>query len=268
MATAAPPADYHMHTPLCRHARGEPEEYARRAIERGLTEIGFSDHGPMPPDYDPEFRMTRGELDGYVASVQRCRAAHPSLTIRLGIEADFHPGTEAYVEETLRAHPYDYVIGSIHYLGDWGFDNPDQVHRFGERDVWEIYAQYYGAVKGLARSGLFDILGHPDVVKKFGHRPSRDYAAMELEALDALAGAGMALDVNTSGLRRPAKETYPSLRILRAARERGIGITFGSDAHEPGHVGEAFGEAVALAREAGYATWRRYAGRRYEEVGL
>jgi histidinol-phosphatase (PHP family) len=261
-------ADYHTHTPLCKHAVGEPEDYARRALERGLVEIGFSDHSPMPSDYDPEWRMARSEYGSYVEKVRRCRAAFPALPVKLGLEADFHPGTEAYVADLLREHDFDYVIGSIHYLGDWGFDNPAHVARFAERDVYDIYAQYYGLVAGLAATGMYDILGHPDVVKKFGHRPSRDWEPLERRALEALAAAGMALDVNTSGLRRPANEIYPSLRMLRTARALGIGITFGSDAHEPGHVGEDFDRAVAHARAAGYTTWRRYAARRYEEVPL
>ena len=170
--------------------------------------------------------------------------------------------------ELLKGQPFDYVIGSVHYLGDWGFDNPAHVERFAERDVYDIYAQYYDLVTGLARTKLFDILGHPDVVKKFGHRPSRDWEPLERKALEAVAAAGMALDVNTSGLRRPADEIYPSPRMLRTARELGIGITFGSDAHEPGHVGEAFDRAIAQARQAGYTVWRRYTARRYEEVPI
>jgi histidinol-phosphatase (PHP family) len=134
--------------------------------------------------------------------------------------------------------------------------------------VYEIYAQYYGLVAALARTNLYDIVGHPDVIKKFGHRPSRDYEPLERAALEAVAQAGMALDVNTSGLRRPAKEIYPSLRILRTARAMGIGITFGSDAHEPARVGDAFAEARAHAKAAGYTHFRRYAGRRFTEVPI
>lgn len=260
--------DYHMHTPLCNHARGEPEEYARRALERGVPEIGFSDHSPMPPSYDPDFRMRREQFQEYVAMVRRCREAFPELPIRFGLEGDYFPGMVEYERQLLSEVEFDYVIGSIHYLGDWAVDNPEFVHRFQERDLYEIYAEYYRAVEELAGTGLFDIVGHPDVVKKFGHRPDRDTADLERRALDAVAKAGMALDVNTSGLRRPAKEIYPSLRILKAARERDIDITFGSDAHEPGHVGESFAEAVALAKEAGYAHSRRYAKRKFERIPL
>ncbi|HYE98612.1 MAG TPA: histidinol-phosphatase HisJ family protein [Planctomycetota bacterium] len=260
--------DYHTHTPLCRHAVGEPEAYARRAMDVGVTELGFSDHSPMPPDYDPDWRMEIGQYGLYVGMVERCRAAFPQLSIKLGLEADYHPGTEAFVERILKEHPFDYVIGSVHYLGDWGFDNPELVRRFEGRDIGALYEQYFGLVEALARTGLYDILGHPDLIKKFGHRPTSDWSALERRALEAVARAGMALDVNTSGLRRPAKEIYPRPAMLRAAREMGIGITFGSDAHEPGHVGQAFAEAIAHARAAGYTHYRRYTARRWESVPL
>jgi histidinol-phosphatase (PHP family) len=260
--------DYHLHTPLCKHAIGEPEEYARKALDFGLAEIGFSCHSPMPPGYDPANRMLPEQFPRYEEIVRRCREAFPRLPVKFGIETDFHPGTEDYARSVVEDHEFDYVIGSIHYLGSWGFDNPEQVDHYKEQDVYDIYAEYYDRVAGLARSGLCDIVGHPDVIKKFGHRPLRDYVALELRALEAVARAGLALDVNTSGLRRPADEIYPSLRILKAAHGMGIGITFGSDAHEPSLVGYAFDRALALAREAGYTHFRRYTRRKFELVPL
>jgi len=260
--------DYHMHTPLCRHASGEPEEYAQKAIEAGLSEIGFSCHSPMPSWYDPVNRMVAEQFPQYVEIVRRCQKAFPDFPVKLGLETDFHPGTEDYAREVLGKADFDYVIGSVHYLGTWGFDNPEQVEGYRGRDLYDIYGEYYDQLAGLARSGLCDIVGHPDIIKKFGYRPSRDYASLELEALEAVAEAGLALDVNTSGLRRPVEEIYPSLRILKAAREMGIGIVFGSDAHEPGLVGFAFDRAVALAREAGYTHSRRYTRRKFDLVPL
>ncbi len=260
--------DYHMHTPLCKHAVGEPEAYAARAVERGIEEIGFSDHCPMPASYDPDWRMAPSEYPTYVDLVRRCQKAFPKLSIKLGLEADYHPGTEEFVRDVIAKYEFDYVIGSVHYLGDWGFDNPDHAHRFEKQDLFAIYGQYYDLIEKLAATRMFDIVGHPDVIKKFGHRPARDYEPLERKALEAVAKSGMALDVNTSGLRRPAKEIYPSLRILKIARSMGIDVTFGSDAHEPKLVGESFAEAVAQCRAAGYTHFRRYSKRRFERVPL
>lgn len=260
--------DYHMHTPLCKHAVGEPEAYVERALALGLDEIGFSDHGPMPPDYDPNFRMGLGELPGYVERIRSLQSKYPRLSIKLGLEADYHPGTEEFVRETTRAYAFDYVIGSVHYIGDWGFDNPENIRRYRGADLYEVYRQYFDLVAQCAESGLYDILGHPDVIKKFGHRPERPFEDLLGRALEAVRRAGMAVEVNTSGLRKPCREIYPSRRFLELARERDVPVTMGSDAHEPRHVGEDFEAAAALLTSVGYRTVLRFAGRRAEPVPL
>jgi histidinol-phosphatase (PHP family) len=261
--------DYHTHTPLCRHAVGAPEAYVRRAIERGIGEIGFSDHTPMPSWYDPAFRMAADEFPRYLEMVRDVQARFGDrIPIRLGLESDYFPGTESFVREMNARAPFDYVIGSVHYLGDWGFDNPEFKHRYDGRDITQVYREYFEMVKGAARSGLFDILGHPDVIKKFGHRPPGSIDAMLEEALEEVRRAGMALDINTSGLRNPCKEVYPSRRFLEIAHALGIPVTLGSDAHRPEHVGEGFAEAVALLREVGYTQILRFERRRPIPVPL
>lgn len=260
--------DYHMHTPLCKHAVGEPEEYVRRAIERGIGEIGFSDHSPMPPGYDPNFRMTVEQYPEYVEKVMRARAAFPDTSIKLGLEADFHPGTEDFVYNVTNEFDFDYIIGSVHYIGDWGFDNPDNIHRYRNDRMYETYEQYFDLVAGAARSGLFDIVGHIDVIKKFGHRPDRPYDDLLRRALEAVRAAGMAIEVNTSGLRVAAKEIYPSRRLLEIAHALGVPVTLGSDAHRPSHVGEDFDSAVALVKSVGYTQVMRYAQRRAQAAPL
>lgn len=253
------PVDYHMHTPLCKHATGEPEEYVLRAIERGIGEIGFSDHNPMPDWYDPMSRMARVEFSRYeamVRAVQRRFAGR--IAIRFGIEADFHPGTEDYVREFLASAPFDYAIGSVHYLGDWPFDHPDAVEGFLRRDIDSIYEEYYGLVIRMADTGLYDIAGHLDLPKKFGHRPRSDMMPAVRRALIAIRDAGMCFEVNTSGLRKPVREIYPSADIVRLAAKLGVPVTLGSDAHEARHVGEDFDRALTLLREAGYREVMRF----------
>jgi len=260
--------DYHMHTPLCKHAVGEPEEYVRRAVERKIDEIGFSDHSPMPPDYDPNFRMAAGEFPAYVEKILNVREKFPGYPIKLGLEADYHPGTEDFVRAVLKRADFDYVIGSVHYIGDWGFDNPANMERYRRADMYEAFREYFALVERCAKSGLYDVLGHPDVIKVFGRRPDRPYDELIRGALGAVRTAGMALEVNTSGLRKPAKEIYPSRRFLEIAREMGVRVTLGSDAHRPEHVGEDFEAAVALLRAVGYTHVVRYSKRRGEEVPL
>lgn len=235
--------DSHMHTPLGGHATGTPREYAQVALEAGLAGVCFTDHMPMPAWYDGPWRMRREQLTEYVETVRAVQAEFAGrLEVRLGLEADFHPGTERFVEEVLSAHPWDYVIGSVHYLGAWGFDNPEFVSEYDARDLHELYRDYYRLVEGAARSGLFDALGHLDLPKKFGHRDPDGYAA--LHALDVVAERGLSLDFNTAGWRRPVAEAYPAPDLTRSAAERGIGFVLGSDAHQPGEVGFHFTEAL------------------------
>lgn len=260
--------DYHVHTRLCKHAIGEVEDYVRRALALGLDEIGFSDHNPMPGGYDDALRMGIGQLPEYAALVARARAAFPKFPIRFGIEADFHDGTEDWVRASLAPYALDYVIGSVHFLGTWGFDNPDHVAQFDRRDIFELYEEYFAKLARAAASGLFDVIGHPDVIKKFGHRPARDVEPLYRRVLGAISAAGLALDVNTSGLRKPVREIYPTLRFLQVARSLDVPVTLGSDAHEPGHVGEDFDRAVELLTAAGYNRISVFEARRRHDLPL
>lgn len=261
--------DYHCHTRLCKHAIGEVPQYVERAIERGIGELGFSDHMPMPAWYDPQSRMAEGEFDTYLGWVEGARRfAKGRVTIRLGLEGDYVPGTEDYVRGVIARAPFDYVIGSVHFIGDWGFDNKLNIAEWKKRDVGEVYAQYYGLIAAMARTRLFDIVGHIDVVKKFGHRPSASIDALLESTLRAVKESGMALDINTSGLRFPCREIYPSRRLLDLARAMDVPVTLGADAHRPDHVGEDFDKAAALLRDAGYSQILRYVSRRPEPVPL
>lgn len=256
--------DSHMHTPLCRHAVGHPREYAQAALDAGLSGITFTDHIPMPAWYDAPWRMRRDELERYVETVQEAQAEFAGrLHIGLGLEADFHPGTERYVEEVLEAHPWDYVIGSVHYIGAWGFDNPEYADEYERRDLGELYRHYYALALEAARSGLFDSVGHLDLPKKFGHRdPDANHQkhSAALRVLDTVAALGLSLDYNTAGERKPVGEAYPSPALLEAAAERGIPLVLGSDAHRPTEVGHHFAQAAERILRAG-GRLVQYAGR-------
>ncbi len=245
-----PVPDYHMHTPRCNHAVGTVEEYAEAALLLGMKEIGMSDHSPMPEAYDKAWRMDRSELSGYldeVADVQGRFAGR--LVVKTGLEADFQPGAEAYVKEMIDENAWDYVIGSVHYIGDWAFDNPDEISQWDTRDVETAYVAYYELVANSARSGLFDIIGHPDLIKKFGHRPALDSQKVhdaEEAMLAAVKEADAAFEISSAGLRKPVAEVYPHARIITRAAELGIPVSFGSDAHAPGEVGHAMDACLSM----------------------
>jgi len=259
-----PVPDYHMHTPRCNHATGSVIEYAQAAVDAGLTEIGMSDHSPMPGGFDKAWRMDRSELDNYLQEVEQARDTFSDrLTIRVGLEADFHPGTESYVEEMIAAYNWDYVIGSVHYIGDWGFDNPDCIHIWDTWRIEEAYVAYFDLVADSAATGMFDIIGHPDLIKKFGHRASADSLDVqqaEAAMLQAVLQSGAALEISSAGLRKPVAEIYPHRRIISRAAELGIPFAFGSDAHAPVEVGHGMTQCLTELTSLGVdqvATFRQ-----------
>jgi len=245
--------DSHVHTPLCGHAEGHPEAYLEEARAKGLKGVVFTDHSPMPPWYDPGSRMRLEALPFYLLALERVRERAQDLYVGIGLEADFHPGTEGFLAHLLRQYPFDYVIGSVHYLGAWPLDHPDHREEFSWRDLKEVFREYFRLVEAAAGTGLFHALGHLDLPKKFGHRlPEEALLELAEPALRAIAEAGLFLDVNTAGLRNPAQEIYPAPILLRRARELGIGVVLGSDAHRPEQVGFAFPETKALLQELGF----------------
>lgn len=262
------PADYHMHTPLCRHAVGEPTEYATHALASGLTEIGFTDHSPMPRDDFDNWRMRQDQLAEYVEKVQRARREHPQLTIRLGLEVDYIPGHESWIQDLAARHPWDYFIGSVHYVGTWDIDNPEKISMWRNRDTAEVWREYVALLMKAAESRFFEIIGHADLPKKFGHYPNAECTALYQKFFEVAARSNVAIELNTAGLRKDCKEIYPSPAILQLAHIRRVPITFGSDAHAPQEVGAAFNEAVALARAVGYTRRCKFERRVRREVDL
>jgi histidinol-phosphatase (PHP family) len=221
----------------------------------------------LQDDFD-DWRMRLGQLDEYVDSVRKAQRDVPQVAIRLALEVDYMPGQEPWIVELRSRHPWDYFIGSVHYLGEWVIDHQVQREEWEQRDVWEVWCAYFDRLTMAAESGLFEIIGHPDLPKKFGHRPARDCAPLYERFLKAASGSDCALDVNTAGLRKECREIYPSRRFLELAIREGVPITFGSDAHAPEEVGMDFGEAIRLARSVGYSACIRFAARQREAIPL
>lgn len=243
-----------MHTFLCGHAEGKPRDYVLTAQRNGVSEICFTDHAPAPDGYDPINRMTLDKFPLYRELVTEAQSASPDVRVLWGIEADYYPTCHDFLKKWLPAQKFDIVLGSVHYITNWGFDNPVNMSVWDNVDVTDTWRRYFSLLGEMARTGFFDVVSHLDLAKRFGHKPPEaEITKMAGPALDAIASAGMAIEINTSGLMRPVGEMYPSLSILKLARKRNIPICFGSDSHEPQHVGYCFKQAVELARNAGYA---------------
>ena len=256
--------DYHMHTRLT-DGVGVPLDYAKVALERGLDEIGCSDHAPLG-NRDTDSTMTLSDLDTYVAWVREAQKKLPLLSIKLGLEVDFIPGREDWIRELAAMHPWDYFLGSVHYLGDFPVDRSAEDWK-GE-DVDARWREYFDVWTQAARSRLFDSLAHPDLPKKFRFRPNADFTRVYEDALRAVAESDVAIEVSTAGLRKPCKEIYPSEAFLKIACRLNVPITLGSDAHLPQDVGQDFGKAALLARSCGYEKICRFTLRKRDLVKL
>lgn len=285
--------DYHMHLERGPFTPEWLDRFLVVAQERGVAEIGISEHiyrfreaqeaygawwgeVAVSPDVAPtvatpapgtaafaaRWWTERGgqSLNEYTELVRG--AAARGLPVRLGIEADFFPGAARAIRAVLARAPFDYAIGSVHWIGPWGFDLLGVEGLWDGRDVDEMYRQYFALLGQAARSGLFQIMAHPDLIKVLGHRPS---AALDVEALyaaaaAAFAAAGVAVEVSTAGLRKPVGELYPAPAFLHACARRGVPLSLASDAHRPEDVGLDFDRAVALARDCGYREVSTFVG--------
>jgi histidinol-phosphatase (PHP family) len=270
--------DYHMHLrgpddgPTGRYSADRAEEYVAQARLAGVDEIGFSDHvyyfvqGKELWEIPWMLERCRDDLDEYVDAVVQAKSR--GLPVKLGIEVDYFPGLETGIAELLEPYPWDYVLGSIHFVDGFSIDQqPGLVHRVPVGEAWR---RYFVWLRNAARSGLFDSLAHPDLIKFFGMRASQEETHyLHVETADAIEAAGVCVEVSAAGLHKPVGELYPDRGLLAACHERGVPITLASDAHEPAHVGRDVDRAAAFAREVGYETITVFdrRGRRQEPVG-
>ncbi|MDW7728582.1 MAG: histidinol-phosphatase HisJ family protein [Dethiobacteria bacterium] len=248
--------DYHLHTSRCCHAIGTLEEYLAEAMEKGLKEIGFADHFPLGLlDYTPRAPVTMnpGELEEYIDEVEALKSSTTAIKIKLGIEVDYLPGTEEKLEQLLKQYPFDFVIGSIHFMHDWDFTHPVYADTYKDRNIAELYRYYFDLVSKLCKSGLFDIIGHLDVIKKFGYRPENDLKSLWCEIAEVMKKSGICFELNTAGRDAPVGDFYPDRGLLEICRKKNIPVTLGSDAHSPDQVGRYFPEAVSLLQSVGYS---------------
>ena len=244
--------DLHNHTILCNHAQDTVDEYVQRAIELGIDEYGFSDHAPM--NYDPKYRMDISQKPLYEKWILDAKEKYKNeIKILLAYEVDY---LEGYILDEVVNAKVDYLIGSVHFLKNkndmWGFDNPEFIGVYKSKDIDTIWLEYFEAIKAMAKTQLFDIVGHLDLIKVFKFLPKKDIRIIARDTLKQIKDSNMVLEINPAGLRKPIGETYPSKQLLELAYEMNIDITFGSDAHSVEQVGYKYEEAAALAKEIGY----------------
>ena len=254
--------DLHNHTTRCNHAEGTIDEYIEKAIELGIDVYGFSEHAPM--HFDPKYRLAFDEMDAYREDVLSAKERYKNdIKILLGYEVDWLPG---YMDDRVVLADVDYLIGSVHFIDKWSFDNPEFIGGWKGKDIDEIWKAYFEATEAMAKSGKFDIVGHLDLIKVFKFMPKKDTRILAKEALKAIKKSNMVLELNAAGLRKPVGEIYPSRALLENAYELDIPITFASDAHAVEQVGFAYEQITELAKDIGYTKAVTFEGRDRELV--
>jgi histidinol-phosphatase (PHP family) len=255
----------HLHTPFCKHARGYPQEYAAVAQQRGLKGIIVTCHNPTNNGWSPWARMSIDQFDEYVTLVDKARQAWVGrVDVRLGMESDYVPGMESWLEELHQKADFNYILGSVHPMLD------DYKERYLNGDMVAFQRTYFEHLAMAAETGLFDALAHPDLVKII--EPS----AWDVErlmdtirlTLDRVAAAGTAMELNTSGLNKRYPEMNPGREILREMFQRNIPVVLGADAHAPERVAADYESAMDILAETGYTKVSIFLNRQRREIDL
>jgi len=256
--------DLHNHTPRCHHAEGKMEEYIEKALLSGTKYFGICDHAPM--DFDPEYRMAFNEMAQYQSDVLEQKEKYKKqIEILLGYEVDYLQG---HMDKRVLNADVDYLIGSVHFLDEWGFDNPEFIGNYESKNIDEIWQKYFDTIEEMAKSKLFDIVGHLDLIKVFKFMPKGNINEIAKNALIAIKNADMVLELNIAGYRKPVAEPYPSRSLLKQAFDLDIPITFSSDAHKPEQVALFNDEIVKMAKDVGYKKCAFFRKRKKEFISF
>jgi histidinol-phosphatase (PHP family) len=265
--------DLHTHHERCGHAEGSLRDYVEAALAQGLTLLGFSDHSPFlaePEDqHKPWVAMAKSEFPRYLAEAAALREEYRGrIDIRIGVESDFFPESADLYRAYYQKFPLDYIIGSVHVMGDLDIFRPERWDNATEDQLLRDKEHFCALVAQSARSGMFDILGHIDALRA----TCPELSAVETPAVDAMlraiAESDVVMEVNTSGSTKPCGGWYPEPKVLERAAFYGVKVTFGSDAHHPGRVGDQHEQVRSRLRELGYREWYVFGNRRREALPL
>jgi len=239
--------DYHMHSILS-DGRNCYEEMIKAGIEKGLEEIGFSDHVCLKP---VSWAISQIDLPVMTRQILELREKYRGrIKVRYGIEMDYFPGKENEIRTLINSLPLDYVIGSVHFIGDWNFDTDKSLYGKWSND--DLYGMYFDLIRLAAKSGLFDIIGHLDIIKKFRIYPETDQTQLIEDTLKVIKENNLVVELNTSGTDRPCTEFLPAPAIVERCYHHHIPMTISSDAHQTTQVARHFESAVDLLKKTGF----------------
>ena len=240
--------DYHMHSSYS-DGRSVPEDYIAPAVAAGLSEIGFSEHLQLFRDIE-EWNMNPSNISVYLDHIHDLAIKTGNIKIKLGLEVDFFTGKEEEIRQYLKPLPLDYVIGSVHYLGERTVDFGPEFYE--GKSIDGLFESYFDSVIAAVSSGLFDIIGHCDLIRIYGYRPSGNIEHLYRKLAHEMRVHNVAFEVNTNGRNRPLADFYPDRKFLHIFREEKVAVCVNSDAHMPARVAQYFDEAYELLRYVGF----------------
>jgi len=239
--------DYHMHSILS-DGQNSYEEMIRMAIAKGLDEIGFSDHVCLK-SVDWAIRME--DIPVMTRQIQDLKQKYANqIQIKYGIEVDYFPGYEAELKDLIESIPVDYVIGSVHFIGDWNFDVDQSLYGKWSND--KLYEMYLGSVQKAAQSGLFDTIGHIDIIKKFRVYPETNQDKLFEDTIRIIKDHNLVVELNTGGMDRPCAEFMPGTKLLEMCYNHHVPVTLASDAHRVEQIARYYESATTLLSRIGY----------------
>ena len=240
--------DYHIHTTFS-DGKADPEEYIARAISAGINEIGFSEHiNLFVPNQ--HWCMDQGRTPEYISYIKKLKKKVAGIKIKTGLEVDYIQGKEEEIFKFLNPLELDYVIGSVHYMGEKTVDSGPEF--YDNRDIDELYETYFANVNDAVASGLFDFIAHFDLIRIYNFKPTANPEKLYRHLAVNMKIHDVAFELNTNGRNRPLGDFYPDRRFLRIFSKENVPVCVNSDAHIPVRVGEYFDEAYALLKEAGF----------------
>lgn len=262
--------DYHMHvenyypfgrTPDTRPTGTDPMEtmgrFVEAAKEHGVDEIAITEHiyhfiqAREIVDQPWVRDMCFYDLDVYISILQD--AQHAGYPVKVGIEMDYVEGKESIIERIVTEYPWDFVLGSVHWIDDWGFDLTEHMEEWNRRDVNQVYHEYFRLLGQAVQTGFFDSMSHPDLIKVLGHMPTMDMTHLYDQLAEQIAGQkGLCVEISSAGFRKPVGRIYPERPLMEAFADREVAITTASDAHYVEDIGRNFDQVASLARACGY----------------
>jgi len=260
------PVDYHLHTGYTQDATGTLNDYCKRAQKLGMKEIAFTNHLILPkfqniPGIEkskvPEITIKLDQIQGHYKEIEIARKRF-GIRIKFSMEIDYFEGYEREIDKIINNYPFDFVLGSTHFLDGFAIGDPGSAAEFFQnRDVSRAYVQYFLRLKKAIKSKLFDVIAHPDVIRKYAIQysdiPFEEYKNQAESVVHSLIDNKIGIELNTFGYTHPVRDSYPSIEFLKICKDFGVKtVTVGSDAHSPSALGIGLEEGIKKLKNVGY----------------